>query len=613
MDVCRTCLNERGSELVGSDFRSIFTNIEVDEVNVYIADCLTQWVDRTIVPGDGMPSEICQPCLEAIKSITLFIQNAKECDDHMRRIIQSGDAESLNDIESFVDLEIKLEVEDTIDTLPEEEEAYSDHEQHRDTKALLDPKEKAIKRRHVRQETVGKPNKISESFETDMFDESDDYQLSDSSSSDFEESNDSRPKRSRKKRTEASKKENKTNDNGDRDESEAFNVIDVQDQIVCCGCWKLFDNEKELKLHGVVIHEETKRKNNRVNADKKFVCRFCYKRFSTKSLLQAHRNRNQCIDKVYECKKCNRRFLNVDAVKKHALGHLNQSIEPPKLYPVSIARLEKHGYLCCVKKCTSSHSSEDALLEHISKDHNLTMIDALYASSEFQCPFCRKPYESKAKLNAHYVNRYTLLQSTAAHHQCSQCGKIYKSEISLKAHENKHAQIRPYECDVCSKSFYSDAVLKQHKLIHTQGKTLTCLICGMAFRTKMFLENHYRVHSDDKPFVCDICQKSFRHSSSLFIHKRTHDQVKRHKCSECGKGFTDTANLNRHMVSHTGIKPYQCNHCEKRFMRLTERTEHESIVHMGVMPYGCEICGEGFPSKRTFLKHESACSGSRFP
>lgn len=48
MDVCRTCLNERGSELVGSDFRSIFTNIEVDEVNVYIADCLTQWVDRTV-------------------------------------------------------------------------------------------------------------------------------------------------------------------------------------------------------------------------------------------------------------------------------------------------------------------------------------------------------------------------------------------------------------------------------------------------------------------------------------------------------------------------------------------------------------------------------------
>ncbi|XP_019561217.3 zinc finger protein 883-like [Aedes albopictus] len=591
MEVCRTCMNERGSEVVGKDFRSIFSNIEVEATNVYIADCLTQWVGRKVGPNDGMPSEICPPCLEAIKSITLFIQNAKDCDKKLRRILQPGANESPNDIESCIGLEMKIEVEDdSFGKLTDDEQTTDSNQQ-----IVLS------KRTKVQQE----------SEELDAFGGIDVEQHSNFSSSEAEEGKVTHSKKGRGKGGRFSvKAEKEPKDNYNSDESDTFNVIESQNQIPCCGCLKFFDTEKELEHHGGVVHEETKRRNNPVNVAKTNVCKVCYKRFATHSPLIAHRNRYQRIDRVYECKKCSKRFLAAESVRKHALLHANDTIEHPKLYPISIARLEKYGYLCCVKKCSSSHTSENALLEHISKDHNL-ITDAAAASSELQCPFCQRSYASQVKLQAHYNNLYTTYSLNASRHQCHQCGEIFKTQTSLNSHVNKHAQTKPYECDFCSKSFYSDSALKQHKLIHTQDKTSTCSICGRAFRTKHFLENHYRVHSDEKPFACDICHKTFRYSSSLFMHKGTHATVKRHQCSVCGKGFTDTANMSRHMVMHTGIKPYQCQHCEKRFMRLAEKSEHESIVHMGIMPYACEICGKAFSSKRPFLKHEASCTGGR--
>ncbi|XP_065088201.1 zinc finger protein ZFP2-like [Ochlerotatus camptorhynchus] len=557
MDVCRTCMNKRGSELVGDDFHSIFSLVE--EENVYIADCLAQWVGQTIDENDGMPSEVCQPCLEAIKSIAVFIDNAKECDSKLR--IWLVPDKSQDEMLACADMDIKIEPEEiSTDVLSERasDEEQSTKQEDADTSSIDSEEEETPKRR----------------------------------------------KRTSKRRRKASLK---SMDMLDEKEQETFNIIEVQDKMICCGCYLLFDNEAELKLHGKTVHEETKRRNNPVNHSKNVVCKICYKRFERDSQRQGHRERYESIERVYECKKCNKHIVNSGSRYKHAHNHPEWNVATPRMYLVPMSRLEKYGYLCCVRNCTSSHTSEDSLLEHIKKDHNLNRNDrALSPSGDLQCPFCLRFFESKAKLAGHYINRYGSV-SYQREYQCHECGKVYSSLSLLRAHENKHAEVKPHECDVCFKRFYSEAVLKQHKLIHTQSKTLACSICGMTFRTKMFLVNHYRVHSDDKPFVCDVCHKPFRHSSSLFTHKKIHNPNMQYKCSECGKGFTDTANLKRHMVSHTGIKPYQCNFCDKRFMRLTERSEHESTVHLGVMPYACEVCGKQFSAKRTFQKHQQAC------
>lgn len=508
-----------------------------------------------------MPTEICQPCLEAIKSIARFIENAKECDSKLRKWLLPD--ESQDEILALVEMDIKSEPEEmSTDVLAEPvfDEVQLTKQEDADTSFTDSEEEDEVPKRRKRiGNNVSKRRRKSSQTTIDMLDEK---------------------------------------------EQETYNIIEVQDKMLCCGCFLLFDNEADLELHGKTVHEKAKIS---VNISKTNICKFCYRRFERNAQYNAHRERYESIEKVYECKKCNRHIVNSESRYKHAHNHPELNIVIPRTYPVPLSRLEKYGYLCCVRSCTSSHSSEDSLLEHVKKDHNLNRNDeALSLSGDIQCPFCLRFYKSNAKLIAHYLTRYNGVAHQRGY-QCHKCGKVYSKLCLMRDHEKRHADVKPHECDVCFKRYYTEAVLKSHKLTHTRSKTLECSICGMKFRTKHFLDNHYRVHSDDKKFVCDVCHKPFRHAGSLFTHKKIHNPNMQCECSECGKRFADVRNMNRHMVSHTGIKPYQCNFCDKRFMRLTERSEHESTVHKGVMPYACEVCGKQFSAKRTFQKHQQSC------
>ncbi|XP_053695897.1 zinc finger protein 436-like [Sabethes cyaneus] len=596
MELCRTCMNVRGDEAVGDQFISIFSVVDDD---VYIAECLTQWVGVTIEEDDGLPSEVCHPCVEAIKSIALFVENAKDCDRKLRNKL-------LPDI-TVVKTEISPLIED------EDYNVIEDEIKDEVEISLVQPTE------HIEIEFINEES--NEEEEQAQFPQSDCEEVSSDSDKSYssEDQESSTVKRSVKKRTtkrtKSRKKKSSPKDEAllmednldelDEKELETFDIVDVKDKIVCCGCYKWFETTEDLERHGESYHQPMKRKKFNACQSKPVVCKFCYRRFDRETLYKTHRKPFDSREKVYRCKLCNKRFVNPRLRRKHAHNHIEVSVPVPNYFTVSIEKLMKHGFMCCVRGCTVSRKTEDDLFEHIRDDHPKlkTDITADLTFKPIQCVFCFRYFESMEKLNGHQMHRYFGVNGSS-HHQCSKCGKICQSNDHLTAHENKHTGNKPYKCDICFKDYFSNAVLKQHRLTHTLEKHLECKICGMTFRMKSFLENHYRIHSDEKPFQCNVCHKNFRHSSSLFSHKKIHDPDQYRKCPVCGKGFADGTNLKRHMVSHTGVKPYGCDYCDKRFMRLIERGEHMSVVHQGVMPYSCDICGVTFSNKRSYQKHE---------
>ncbi|XP_055644783.1 zinc finger protein 62 homolog isoform X2 [Toxorhynchites rutilus septentrionalis] len=598
MELCRTCMNKRGSDAVGDEFISVFSILEED--NVYIADFLSRWVGCEVREDDGLPSEICSPCIDAIKSISYFFRNVEECDQQLRIMLKP------------LTFPLETHTDISIDSIKQESDDFMEKTE---PSEFIDDKS-TIELKNFNYDLKLLPVMVETTSDAPSEGESVPGQENYGSSSEKVE-NRGRVKTGttcrrvkRKRIMEYSSPSMDASDDLDAKELETYDIIDTEYKIICCGCFRLFNTEEELAKHGELLHKGRESKRSGHHNQLEATCKFCYKRFDGTSQCAIHRKWFVGLEKVYECKKCKKRFVNPSLRRKHAYSHKDWNIAAPKIFPVSMSKLEKHGYLCCVRGCTSSQSSEDDLFEHIKKTHNVfeKEIDLNISGMTFQCVFCFKFFESKNKLDNHHINRYNTMVNTVQH-QCHQCGKIFRSLEFLEAHENRHADLKPYECDICFKKYYSGAVLKQHRITHTQEKNLICTVCGTAFRTKAFLENHYRIHSNAKPFECDICHKTFRHSSSLFTHKKTHNPDKHMKCAECGKAFADSTNLKRHMVSHTGIKPYQCSYCEKRFMRLGERAEHESVVHYGVMPYTCDTCGAQFATKRTFQKHEQQVCG----
>ncbi|XP_058819803.1 zinc finger protein 184-like [Topomyia yanbarensis] len=595
MDLCRTCMNSRGNDAAGDNFYSIFSVVD----DVYIAERLTQWVGYTIEEDDGLPSEVCLPCVEAIKYIAQFVENAKECDRKFRGELKMGSkldkptiwvdyANHQNDgvgIETLDEVDIKygMPPSELIDMVIEPlnveyiEDPVKTDVSSESEESNTDKRKRKVSKRRKRQKRLAKNQSLS-----------DENTLPEDEGSPSSKS--------------LAVEENV--DELDEVELETFNAIDVGDKVVCCGCLRLFDTMEDLEKHGKNVHQVIKQK--KINHSKTVTCKYCFKRFGRNALCQNHRKPYTTLKRVYECRRCRKRFINPATRRNHAHNHIPIDIPIPKFFTVPMTRLKKHGFLCCVRGCTSSQKSEDDLFEHIKKDHKNIKIDLtvdLFAKP-VECVFCHRNFESEEKLAGHQIHRYCHANGIRFTHQCHKCGKICQSAEQLTAHENRHTGDKPYECDICLKRYFSPAVLRQHRLTHTLDKSLSCTICGMTFRMKSFLENHYRIHSSEKPFDCNLCGKTFRHKSSLFSHKKIHDPENYEKCSVCGKAFADPTNLKRHMVSHTGVKPYGCDYCDKRFMRLNERAEHISLTHEGVMPYSCEICGVTFTNKRAYQKHE---------
>ncbi|XP_073652906.1 zinc finger protein 1 homolog isoform X2 [Tursiops truncatus] len=240
-------------------------------------------------------------------------------------------------------------------------------------------------------------------------------------------------------------------------------------------------------------HKEGIFKQKIRNLVQPFICNYCDKAFSFKSLLISHK-RIHTGEKPYECNVCKKTFSHKANLIKHQRIHTGEK--------------------------------------------------------PFECLECGKAFTHQSNLIVH--QRAHMEKKP---YECSECGKTFAQKFELTTHQRIHTGERPYECNECAKTFFKKSNLIIHQKIHTGEKRYECSECGKSFIQNSQLIIHMRTHTGEKPYECTECGKTFSQRSTLRLHLRIHTGEKPYECSECGKAFSRKSRLSVHQRVHTGDKP----------------------------------------------------------
>ena len=139
--------------------------------------------------------------------------------------------------------------------------------------------------------------------------------------------------------------------------------------------------------------------------ERRFVCRYCDKKFTHNSKLQIHL-RTHTGYKPFQCKFCSRRFAQSGVLKTHLRTHTGDK--------------------------------------------------------PFVCVYCRKSFAQSTTLTNH-LRTHTGQKP----YVCNFCGKSFSQFSTHSKHELSHTKIRPYTCKFCGKALRKQSTLTHHVRSHT--------------------------------------------------------------------------------------------------------------------------------------------------
>lgn len=229
-----------------------------------------------------------------------------------------------------------------------------------------------------------------------------------------------------------------------------------------------------------------------------FICSSCNKDFFDKYHLNRHLNRENPCGQIYNCKKCDKNFNNINTFNMHLKNQC--------------------------PKCELCHNNQRDLINHLnmkkpcdsSTDHHI-------------CVNCNKRFSKKSSLDIH-------LQST-----CHKCGKCQHSPSKLKVHLNMknpcNSIKQEYKCNKCEKTFTQKKSLENHL-------QFICPKCGICKSTLSELNRHLNMKNPcnelHQNYSCTNCNTNFNRNSSLENHKK-------YICSKCNKCLKTPYALKRHL------------------------------------------------------------------
>lgn len=232
------------------------------------------------------------------------------------------------------------------------------------------------------------------------------------------------------------------------------NTIPKSTKKICCGCYKSFDDQEDLRRHSMEQHAIRK---NAVDESRPLQCDICYKLFRTLESLRIHQ-RFVYRPKNFTCLTCSRAFDTRSKLTNHSLVHSQQ-----------------RSYQC--DKCDKAFKKAVDL-----KSHQL-----LHNDKKEECTICGLRFHRKSNLKMHMRKH----QNTFFY-ACPDCPKQFKNNSHLKEHYKVHTKQKPYNCRFCERRFAYCSDRKRHEMTHTGDYPFECQ-CLKKFTRKTTYEKHLSV------------------------------------------------------------------------------------------------------------------------
>ncbi|KAK7493787.1 hypothetical protein BaRGS_00014928 [Batillaria attramentaria] len=276
---------------------------------------------------------------------------------------------------------------------------------------------------------------------------------------------------------------------------------DINKQIACRICGKLYGGKASLTLHIKSQHAE----------EKAVECDICGERFSG---CRAHYRHMKIVHNIMHgvCHICGKHFKYPNALKEHMKAHAGIRGLVCELCGKSFVRISA---LCTHRKLSHGHGKQTK-----GSDQD--------QSHKVKEKWPQKPRPKLDKL------------------QCRECKTTLADIKTWRTHMEEHKLSRTIFCEICGKGVKTQSSLQKHKQQH-QAKRFQCDVCSKPFTYKCNMQKHKETHNEDRPFVCEFCQKAFKSENAVNRHKALHIEDRQFKCHICGKGYTRGNNLERHV------------------------------------------------------------------
>ncbi|XP_030610439.1 oocyte zinc finger protein XlCOF20-like isoform X1 [Archocentrus centrarchus] len=210
------------------------------------------------------------------------------------------------------------------------------------------------------------------------------------------------------------------------------------------------------------LHRQSLYRHMRIHTgEKPFGCAVCGEKFSRKTHFKTHM-RVHTGEKPFDCGFCGKGFSQKSNFKEHLRVHTGET---------------PFGCDACGKRFRVHFTLKRHMRVHTGE-------------KPFVCVDCGKTFSSNTHLKTHLR-----VHTGEKPFGCGICGERFAQQGVLKSHMRVHTGEKPFGCAVCEKRFRQQNTLKRHMNVHTGEKPFSCGICGERYTRQGSLKRHMRAHT----------------------------------------------------------------------------------------------------------------------
>jgi len=212
---------------------------------------------------------------------------------------------------------------------------------------------------------------------------------------------------------------------------------------------------------------------------------------------------------IHKCSYCSKIFISKSALTLHWQKHIGERPCSKSFETIYLQRpVKRHEDTLPFKcyHCALTFRSRLALKSHLSTHQE-----------KKQCNHCLQIFQFSSALKRHLGLNYEKQKL-----KCTHCTQTFACNTLLQQHLKTHTETMPIKCPRCSKILQSKSALQSHLRIHAE-RTFRCTPCAETFLNLEDLNLHLRTHTTlERPFKCSQCPRRFTTSTGVQLHERRH-------------------------------------------------------------------------------------------